>query len=143
MIGLIASSAFALQGGIIPYGVGARFAAMGGAGSALVDDSTSAYYNPAGIVKAQAVSLKIGAAAATDGLDKLTSALTSLSDPSKFILDNAANSVNVNGKINAFVGLTVAKIGISVLPIATLNISKPAGVAVGTAQRDPGILKAL
>ena len=51
-VALLSSASFAL-----PYGVGARFAAMGGAGSALVEDAYSTYYNPAGMARAQKMSL--------------------------------------------------------------------------------------
>ena len=130
-LAMFSSVAFALQPGALPYGVSAKYAAMGGAGSAMVDDITSAYYNPAGIVKAQKVSLKIGAGTALDGLDKLTTALGGLNNPSKYFIDNLSNDVNINGGINAFIGFTVAKVGISLLPIAHLQINKAATDTTG------------
>lgn len=114
------------------YGVGAKFAAMGGAGAALVDDSLSAYYNPAGIVESQGVSLKLGAGAATEGADKLIAALASMNDPSKFFTDNIANAVDINGSANAFIGLTFMKMGLSVYPNATLIMTKAAGATTGS-----------
>lgn len=133
MLGLVASSAFALPGGLLPYGVGAKYAGMGGAGAALVDDVTSAYFNPAGITRAQSMSMKLGAGAATDGLDKLVSTLGNMTDPSKFLLDNYANAINVNGTINAFLGIDIMKTGISVTPASMLYITKLPLTVAGSA----------
>lgn len=127
-VALLSSASLAL-----PYGVGARFAAMGGAGSALVEDTYSAYYNPAGMARSQAMSLKIGAGAASDGMDKLIATLSSAGDPSKFILDNYANALDINGNMNAFVGFNAGNIGLSIMPATSLNISKAANTANGSA----------
>lgn len=133
LLGLMVSSGIALQSGVLPEGVGAKYSAMGGAGSAIVDDISCSYFNPAGIVSAGAMELKLGAATATEGMNDLTKALTGLSDPAKFLADNFNNTVNVKGGINAFLGLNLAKIGISVLPVANLTLSKPtAGTVAGT-----------
>jgi hypothetical protein len=127
-LALFSSASFAL-----PYGVGARFAAMGGAGSALVDDTYSTYYNPAGMASAQKMSLKIGAGTAAEGMDKLIATLSSAGDPSKFILDNYANALDINGNMNAFVGFNAGSIGVGIMPGATLALAKTAGSANGTA----------
>jgi len=47
LLGLCISSVYAFPSGSIPYGVGAKYAAMGGAGAAIVDDISCAYFNPA------------------------------------------------------------------------------------------------
>lgn len=114
-------------------GVGARFAAMGGAGATLVEDTYSAYYNPAGIVRSQAVALKIGAGTAQEGMDKLIQTLSSATDPSKFLLDNYANAIDVKGSANAFIGLSIAKMGISIMPFTELAVAKLANTVNGTA----------
>jgi len=121
-----------MQSGLIPYGVGAKYAGMGGAGSALVDDMSCAYYNPAGIVKSS-VELKIGAGAATDGLSDMIGVLGSASNPSKFIVDNYSKKLDLNGNINAIVGLKVAGIGLSWIPVGSLTLLKDANQLVGTA----------
>lgn len=130
---MVASAAVAMTPASIPHGTSAKFAAMGGAGSALVDDVTSAYYNPAGMAKAQSMALKIGAGAATDGLNDMINTLSSAGDPSKFILDNYANALDLNGSANVMIGLDIFKTGISFIPAARLNVSKAANSAAGSA----------
>lgn len=129
----VASAAMAMPGGTIPYGITAKYAAMGGAGSALVDDVAAAYYNPAGMAEAQAIALKIGLGTASEGMNDLMQTLGSASDPSKFILDNYANAINVNGSANLFVGLHLLKTGISVISTPMVSISKLANTANGNA----------
>ena len=129
-LALAMMSSFALAN---PYGVGARFAAMGGAGSALVDDTYSTYYNPAGMANSQAMSLKIGAGAAAEGMDKLIATLSSAGDPSKFILDNYANAIDIDGNLNAFIGINAGKIGLGIMPATSLSMNKAASTANGDA----------
>jgi hypothetical protein len=105
---------------------------MGGAGSAAVDDIMAAYYNPAGILGGTSTELKIGAQTATEGIDKLISTLTGISNPAKFMSDNFANKIDVNGEINAIVGLQFADIGISVMPVSSLSLTKAANSVTGT-----------
>ncbi len=124
-------------------GVGARFAAMGGAGATLVEDTYSSYYNPAGIIRSQAIALKIGAGAAQEGMDKLINTLSTANDPSKFLLDNYANSIDVNGNANLFVGLNLAKMGISIMPFTSLSLSKAANTVNGSANAEAGGAAAL
>ncbi|MFA5105137.1 MAG: hypothetical protein WC527_08185 [Candidatus Margulisiibacteriota bacterium] len=133
VLAFASSAAFAMTPAALPHGPSARFAAMGGAGSALVDDVTSAYYNPAGMAEAQAMAIKIGAGAATDGLNDMINTLSSAGDPSKFILDNYANALDLNGSANIMIGLDIFKTGISFIPAATLNVSKNANSADGSA----------
>ncbi|MEK7376809.1 MAG: lipoprotein, partial [Candidatus Margulisiibacteriota bacterium] len=133
---MVSACSFALPGGTLPYGAGAKFAAMGGAGSALVDDIASAYYNPAGMFRAQAVSLKIGAGAASEGSDKLLAVFGNMSNPAKFLADNYSNALNIKGNLNAFVGLDIAKIGLSVIPVTSLTLSKTANTLSGSIVAD-------
>ena len=130
---LLVSSVMAIQPGFMPLGVGAKYAAMGGAAAAIVDDITSAYYNPAGILKSGNVELKIGAGAALDGLNDIVGAIGNSGTPSKFLSDNFNKTVNVSGGFNSIVGLNIAKIGISLIPAASLTLTKPtAGTLTGT-----------
>ncbi len=130
---MLSSASLALPSGYLPYGVGARFSAMGGAGCALSEDLVGAYYNPAGMAKGQKMSVKLGGGAASNGMDKLISTLSSASDPSKFILDNYANALDINGNMNLFLGLNIGKLGISIIPLTSLNLNKSAGTVNGSA----------
>lgn len=127
LLGLFVSSSFAIQSGLLPYGIGARYAGMGGAASAIVDDITSAYYNPAGIVKSGRVELKLGAGAATAGLADILKVASNASDPAKFIADNVTNTININGGVNGLVGLNIARIGVTVIPLGNLSLVKVPG----------------
>jgi len=97
----------ATPAGYLPYGAGAKFVGMGGAGCALVDDSTSAYYNPAGIVKSQSMALKLGLGTASEGMDKVMATFGSIGNPGKFLIDNYANAIDVNGAANGFLGFLI------------------------------------
>ncbi|MCX5749944.1 MAG: hypothetical protein NTZ10_06880 [Candidatus Saganbacteria bacterium] len=121
---LIASAAIAMPSGVLPYGASAKIAGMGGAGSAIVDDIAAAYYNPAGMARAQAVALKLGAAYTSQGSDKLMNVLGNISNPAKFLADNFSQQINVKGSVNAIVGFDVAKTGISVIPVTYLELNK-------------------
>ncbi|KPJ69009.1 hypothetical protein AMJ44_04905 [candidate division WOR-1 bacterium DG_54_3] len=133
LLGLCISSVYAFPSGSIPYGVGAKYAAMGGAGAAIVDDISCAYFNPAGILKTGSFGLKIGAGAATEGMNELIKASSGANDPAKFFSDNFDKTVNINGGLNTMIGLNISKVGLSVIPITTLVLSKPtAGTIVGS-----------
>jgi hypothetical protein len=126
ILSLCVSASFAMQSGYIPYGVGARFAGMAGAGSALCDDITSAYYNPAGIVDSGRMEFKLGLGAATEGMNEIINTFSKATDPAKFFTDNFNKTVTLNGRFGAALGLNVAKVGISFLPVGYLSINKPA-----------------
>lgn len=133
LLGLLASSGFAFQSATLPYGVGAKYAGMGGAGSAIVDNLTSAYFNPAGIVKTGNIGLEIGAGTATEGMNEFIKAVSGAGDPAKFLSDNFDNTLNINGGFNSIIGLNIAKIGLTVIPVASLTLSKPtAGTIEGS-----------
>lgn len=133
LLGLCVSSAFGFASGSFPTGVGAKYAGMGGAGSAIVDDITSAYFNPAGIIKTGNMELKIGAGAATEGLNDIIGALGNASNPAKFMADNYNKTISIKGGLNAIVGINIAKIGLSVIPAASLTLTKPTpGTFLGT-----------
>ncbi|MEE8638060.1 MAG: hypothetical protein V3T21_03345 [Candidatus Margulisiibacteriota bacterium] len=132
-LSLCVSSVYAFPSGSVPYGVGAKYAGMGGAGAAIVDDLSCAYFNPAGIVKTGSMGLLIGAGTATEGMDELIKALSGASDPAKFLSDNFDNTVNISGGLSSIVGINIAKVGLSVIPIASITLNKPtAGQIVGS-----------
>jgi|GEM_PF-888201 hypothetical protein len=132
LLSFIASVGLALPSGLIPAGIGAKYSAMGGAASAIVDDITCAYYNPAGIVKTKNIELKIGAGAANDALSQITSTFGNSSDPAKFLADNFGKTINISGGFNSIIGLNTGKVGLSIIPVAALNFQKSAGTIVGT-----------
>ncbi|MBU0672482.1 MAG: hypothetical protein KJ732_05600 [Candidatus Margulisbacteria bacterium] len=133
LVSTLVSVSFALQSGSVPYGVGAKYAGMGGAASAIVDDITCAYFNPAGIVKTGKMELKIGAGTATDGMNELLNVISQASDPAQILANNYNKVLNINGGFNGIVGLNIAKVGLSVIPIASLRITKPtAGSILGS-----------
>ena len=133
ILGLIASSsAFAMPSGILPYGVGAKYAAMGGAGASLVDDIAAAYYNPAGMYRSGGMDLKIGAGTASDGSDQLMKVFGNMTNPAKFLSDNFSSSLDINGNANAMLGLSIANIGLSVMPAGNLRLLKAANTLDGT-----------
>jgi hypothetical protein len=122
---LLVSAGFATT---FTTGVGAKYGAMAGAGAAIVDDITCAYYNPAGIVDTGRMELKVAAGGATQGLNDILNTLGNSSDPAKFLADNFNKTVDISGGFNGFVGLNVAKIGISVIPMGSLVLKKPSAV---------------
>ncbi|MFH1347161.1 MAG: hypothetical protein ABIH22_00540 [Candidatus Margulisiibacteriota bacterium] len=122
VFGLMVSSSFGIT---LPTGVGAKYGSMAGAGASIVDDITCAYYNPAGIVKTGNVELKLGAGAASEGMNDIIATFGNAPSPEKFLADNYTKIVNINGGLNALVGVNFAKIGLSVIPVASLTFDKP------------------
>ncbi|OGC09949.1 hypothetical protein A2246_02930 [candidate division WOR-1 bacterium RIFOXYA2_FULL_37_7] len=106
--------------------LGARSSGMGGAGVAISYDLFSSYYNPAGLMKAGNAGLQGSLGASYDGLDKLLASYAAAADPAKFISDNYANKLDVNGTIVGLLGANINKVGLSVIPTTALSFSKPA-----------------
>jgi hypothetical protein len=132
-LSLASTSTFAFQSGLVPYGIGAKYGAMGGAGSALVKDMTCSYYNPAGILKTGLFEAKLGVGAATDGLNDIAQVISSVSDPEKFLSENFTKVLDLNGGLNAVVAFNINRVGLSYLSVANLNLTKPvAGTLVGS-----------
>jgi hypothetical protein len=115
--------------------VGGRSSAMGGAGVAMCRDISAAYYNPAGLMQSRAtMDLKIAGYAAYSNYEKLQAALAKSSEPAQFILDNYANNLSFNGRLNGIVGISMSKIGLSVVPQLTATVSKDANSLAGDVQ---------
>jgi len=131
LIALISTAAFAMPSGTLPYGVSARYAAMGGAGASLVDDIASAYYNPAGMARGQAIALKLGGGFASQGSDQLLAVLSSVSNPAKFLADNYSKEYNLRGNLDLFLGLSSKNFGISATPVTHLYLNKAANTVSG------------
>ena len=124
-LALSSASAFAFQPSNLPYGVGAKYGAMGGAGSALCDDLTSTYYNPAGILKANLFEAKVAAGGATDGLNEIYKVISAVEDPEKFLSENFVRTFNLNGSLNIQIGVNLNKVGLSSISVGYLNLTKP------------------
>jgi hypothetical protein len=114
--------------------IGGRAAGMGGAGVAATDDLSAAYYNPAALMRSKVIAteVKVDLGAAYTSPDTLSSALSNSSDPSKFMIDNYHKNLSFNGSLNGLVGINLRKIGISVVPILTATVNKPAESLGGT-----------
>lgn len=114
--------------------IGGRAAGMGGAGVAATDDISAAYYNPAALMRSQAIAVetKIDLGAAYTDLNTLSKVLADSSTPSKFLMDNYHNNLTFNGSLNGLIGLNIRKIGISVIPFLLANVNKPAETLGGT-----------
>ncbi|MFA4844129.1 MAG: hypothetical protein WC632_04170 [Candidatus Margulisiibacteriota bacterium] len=108
--------------------IGGRAAGMGGAGVASTDDISAAYYNPAALMRSEVLltDIKVDLGASYSDLTSLSNALTNASSPAKFMLDNYASNLNFNGNLSGLVGINLRKIGLSVIPIFSAQVAKPA-----------------
>ena len=114
-------------------GVGARAAAMGGAGVAVVDDITSAYYNPAGLMRSNGhFEGLVGYGGAQQGLTDLINSISTAGDPVTYMQDNFDNEIDVSGAGSGIAGFAVNKIGVSLIPNLFLSANKPKSSAVGS-----------
>jgi len=111
-----------------------RSAGMGGAGVAVADDISAAYYNPAGLMQSSVMAgeFMVAYGAAYTDLNKLTTALGKFNDPAQFLLDNYANNLSFNGSANGLIGLNIRKVGLSLIPNLLANVNKPANTLAGT-----------
>jgi hypothetical protein len=117
----------------LPYGSSAKYAAMGGAGSAIADDISTAYYNPAGILSTGNMDVKLGLGAATENLSDILALAGTTNDPAKLVTDNFSKKLDINGSMFGLVGINVAKVGITILPFGSLVAAKDANSANGSA----------
>lgn len=115
--------------------VGGRAAGMGGAGVAAARDLSAAYYNPAALMQSNPIlgEFKTSLSAGYSDLAQLTAAIGSASNPAQFLADNYGNNLSFNGDLSGIIGLNVKKVGLSVLPMLTANLDKPANTLEGTA----------
>ncbi len=116
---------FASNAGATSIGIGARSIAMGGAYSALANDITAAYWNPAGLVHSD---LLVGDGMIDFGYDgniPYTELLDAVQNPEDFMLGAKGKSYNINAYVNSIAGGSVAKIGVSLIPWGTVTFTKP------------------
>lgn len=125
ILALVSTSTLAFQPANAPYGFGAKFGAMGGAGSALCDDIMCAYYNPAAIASGSLAELKIGMGAATDGLNEIFKVISSVEKPEDFLSQYFTQTFDMNGSLSALMGVKIQKVGVSVISVGRLNLTKP------------------
>ncbi len=122
---LILSLLFFSSASAYAFGIGARAMAMGGAYTALANDITSAYWNPAGLVHGD---IRIFDAMAGQGIDA-NFGLDRVADfinPPKLISDYTGRDAEFSGSINGIAGLSLYKIGLSYIPWANISFSKNA-----------------
>ena len=113
--------------------VGARAAAMGGAGVAVADDITAAYYNPAGLMRSNGhFEWLVGYGGAQQGLTELINSISITSDPLTYMQDNYDNKIDVSGAGSGIIGFAVNKIGVSLIPDLFLSANKPKNSADGS-----------
>jgi len=97
--------------------------AMGGAYSALANDISSAYWNPAGLVNSDIKVTDVMVGEGVDGnfgLEKVPEFINSL-----YLIKSYWNrDADFMGSVNGIAGLSLSKVGVSYIPWATVNFSK-------------------
>lgn len=116
--------------------IGARAAGMGGASVAACRDLTAAYYNPAALMKSPGSGGIVSAGLSYSNPDKILNAALGVTDPIKFMADNFASKLDFTGSLSGIAGFSMNKIGVTVLPLASISLNKPAlslsGIMGGT-----------
>jgi hypothetical protein len=108
--------------------IGGRASGMGGAGVAATNDISAAYYNPAALMRSNVLltEVKVDLGAAYTDPTTLSNALSKASTPATFLLDNYSKNLSFTGLVNGLMGVNVRKIGISVIPLLSTVVNKPA-----------------
>lgn len=126
LILLVTSNVYAAHGGaaFLKKGVGARALALGGAYTALADDTSSVYWNPAGLGRVQDYSITA-----------MTASGSSSEWPDLEYMTPSYNFVALSAPMHKFTG----KLGYSVFALGLINstfenvlLSSEEGVALGT-----------
>ncbi|MFA4967981.1 MAG: hypothetical protein WC624_07195 [Candidatus Margulisiibacteriota bacterium] len=105
--------------------IGARAAGMGGTGVATCRDMSAAYYNPAAFIAQDKVGFMGSAGVAYNGTDQLMNLDANVGDPSKWATSNFLKKLKPTGSLNGLIGGNLNKVGLTLLPIFDLRISKP------------------
>lgn len=113
------SSAFAIGAGF-----GVRGMAMGGTGIASAHDTTSAYYNPAGLMFGpDNFQAQVSGGGALSGVQNIIDMIGNGND---FIAKNFDQDINLNGSLNGGLGISVKKVGFGVFATGPAVFNKPA-----------------
>ncbi len=107
------------------FGLGARAMAMGGAYTALADDITAAYWNPAGLVHGDVKPYEAMIGEGIDanfGFDKVAG----FTNPKRLVRDYWGKDADFSGSVNGICGFSVNKIGVSYIPWANVSFLKNA-----------------
>lgn len=125
------------------FGVGARAMGMGGAYTALANDITSAYWNPAGLINSKIESWDAMLAAGVDGnfgFDKVSL----LSDPRRAIRAYwSPKSADFHGSVNGILGGSFNKIGISYLPWSIITFFKDPAIPPASVNYEKKVMKSV
>jgi len=104
-------------------GIGLRSIAMGGAGIALADDTSAAYFNPAGLMKAPDWGTQAYLGGAQSNMAQIFEAL---SKGDKFITDFFDKDLMANANFGGGAGFIVSKVGFSMITEGLFEFDKPA-----------------
>lgn len=116
----VCSTSFA----IISAPAGIRSAGMGGAGIAVTKGLAAVPYNPAGLMRGGIFEARLGAGATDRQLAQLQDLLTMIGDPQSMVENSYADAFDVDAAGSGIIGLSVAKIGISALPVFSATAFK-------------------
>jgi len=105
------------------FGIGARAMAMGGAYTALANDITAAYWNPAGLINSN---IKLSDAMIGTGIDGNygMDMVPLFADPRKAVKEYWGKPADFYGMTNGIAGASMNKIGISYMPWANVTFVK-------------------
>jgi hypothetical protein len=116
----VSTSSFALV--MVPAGV--RSAGMGGCGVAISKGIVSSAYNPAGILEGGNFETRLGGGVVSKGYSDMMELQGQLSDTSSVPESFFKNELDINSTAAGIVGISVAKVGLSVIPTAYVLASK-------------------
>jgi len=113
--------------------IGSKQAGMGGTGVASATGLSAVAFNPAGLMKGPGGEFLLSLGAASQGMNEIIQSLTAAGDPAQFMESNYATNLNANGNVYGILGLSMNKIGVSVIiPQLMASVNKPASSLSGT-----------
>lgn len=113
--------------------IGSKQAGMGGTGVASAVGLNAVAFNPAGLMKGPGGEFLLSLGAASQGMNEIIQSLTAAGDPAQFMESNYDNTLNANGNVYGILGLSMNRIGVSVIiPQLMASVNKPASSLDGT-----------